>query len=96
MQIKKVMRLSVLFIIMGFVGSAVRYWRWWPSHSTSYIVAAGIVCPLCPNIDGVGADWDKFVGRTYGGGLLNLVPALLVGWAAVGLSGLRGGNRVKC
>ena len=82
-------RLSLLFVFIGFIGGAVRYWRWWPSQTKPYFIASGILCPLCPNIDGVGTNWDKFVSRTVLGGLLNIVPALLVGWLVVGILAIR-------
>jgi len=96
MKIRKAVRLSLLFIFIGFIGGAVRYWRWWPSHATPYFIVSGILCPLCPNIDGVGTNWDKFVGSTFLGGLLNIIPSLLVGWLIFGILAIRKRNRVKC
>jgi hypothetical protein len=90
------MRSSLVFIFIGFIGGAVRYWRWWPSHTAPYFVVSGIFCPLCPNIDGAGTNWDKFVSRTVLGGVLNIVPALLVVWLFFGILAIRNRNRVKC
>ena len=89
------MHLSLWFVSIGFIGGAVRYWRWWPSHSAPYFIISGILCPLCPNIDGVGTNWDKFVSRTVLGGLLNIVPALLVGWLIVGIIAIHNRSRVN-
>jgi hypothetical protein len=74
--------LSLAFVALGFIGAAVRYWRWWPSHNDLYFTLAGFACPLCPNIDGIGADWQKFLSRTLFGGILNFLPALILGWLA--------------
>ena len=82
MSLKKKIVLSVIFVALGFVGAAVRYWRWWPSGNDTYYFFASFACPLCPNIDSMGTDWQKFISRTVGGGLLNLVPALILGWLA--------------
>jgi hypothetical protein len=40
------MRLSFAFILIGLLGGAVRYWRWWPSHTTPYSIVSGF-CVLC-------------------------------------------------
>jgi hypothetical protein len=95
MMVKGAMRLSLLFIFIGLIDGPVRYWRWWPSHSTPYFIVSGILCPLCPNIDGVGADCVKFVSRAFIGGLLNIAPALLVGWLITGILAIRKRNRVS-
>jgi|SRR6266568_862825 len=85
MKAPRAIYLSLLFVLMGLVGGAIRYWRWWPSHSGLYSIVSGIACPLCPNIDGINTDWDKFVSRTLVGGVINMVPALVVGWLVVGI-----------
>ena len=41
--------LSLLFVFIGFIGGAVRYWRWWPSHTKPYFIS-GILCPLCQTL----------------------------------------------
>lgn len=92
----RTVRLSLVFIFIGFSGAAARYWRWWPSYSTRYFTVAGIICPFCPNIDGLGTDWEKFVGRTVFGGLLNLVPLLVVGWLITGILVMCKRSRTNC
>jgi hypothetical protein len=93
MKLRRAMQLSLFFIFIGFIGGTVRYWRWWPSDTTPGPIVSGILCPLCPNIDGVGLEWDKFVNRVFLGGLLNIVPALLIGWLIVGSLAIRNRNR---
>ena len=39
-MMKRAMGLSLLFIFIGFIGGAVRYWRWWPSHTTPYFIVS--------------------------------------------------------
>ena len=96
-KLPKAIYLSISFVLVGFLGSAVRYWRWWPSHTASYFIASGTTCPLCPNVEGgLGTDWEKFVSRTIGGGVLNVVPALMIGWLIVGIVAVCKRNRVSC
>ena len=83
MKIRRGLGLSLFFTLIDFIGGAVRYWRWWPSNTAPYSIVSGILCPLCPNIDSLGANWEKFLSRAVLGGLLNIVPALLVGWLVV-------------
>ena len=83
MKIRRGLGLSLFFTLIDFIGGAVRYWRWWPSNTASYSIVSGILCPLCPKIDSLGANWEKFLSRAVLGGLLNIVPALLVGWLVV-------------
>ena len=52
--------------------------------------------PVVPNIDGVGTNWDKFVSRAVLGGLLNIVPALLVGWLIVEVLAIRSRKHINC
>jgi hypothetical protein len=83
MKVGRVVRLSILFLGLGFAGAAVRYWRWWPSHTTAFSIASRTACPVCPHTDGLGTDLYKFVTRTLFGGVLNAIPALVIGWMAV-------------
>ena len=94
MNIPRVIHLSLLFIFFGFIGGEIRYWRWWP-HTRPYFIVSGSLCPLCPNVDGAGTNWEKFVSRAVLGGLLNIVPALLVGWLVVKILAIRNGNRAN-
>ena len=95
MKVGRAVRLSLLFVVIGFIGGAVRYWRWWPSHTAPYFIVSGIACPLCPTIDGAGTDWNTFVSRTVLGGLLNIVPSLLTGWLIIGIDAIRKRNHVN-
>jgi hypothetical protein len=96
MKVGRAIRLSLLFVVIGFIGGAVRYGRWWPSHTAPYFIVCGIACLLCPNLDGAGTDWNKFVSRTVLGGLLNIVPSLLTGWLLIGIDAIRKRNHVTC
>lgn len=96
LKVWRAIGLSVLFVLIGFIGGAVRYWRWWPYHTTPYSLISGIACLLCPDVDGVGTNWDKFVSRMVVGGVLNIVPALVVGWLIVGVVAFHKRNRVNC
>jgi len=75
--------LTITFVLIGFTGAAVKYWRWWPSHSQTYRNVAGIVCPLCPEILSIGTDREKFVERAIYEGPWNAVLALMIGWTVV-------------
>jgi hypothetical protein len=86
---RRVLFWSLGFVLAGFVGAALRYWRWWPASTEIYRIVTGIACPLCPNVDSIGNDWEKFGQRTLLGGIFNLIPSLVVGWGAVGLLRLR-------
>jgi hypothetical protein len=96
MKAGRAIRLSLLFVVIGFVGGAVRYWRWWPFHTATYFIVSGIACPLCPNIDGAGTDLKKFASRAVLGGLLSIFPSLLAGWLIVGIDAIRKRNHVNC
>jgi hypothetical protein len=96
MKVGRAIRLSLLFVLIGFIGGGVRYWRWWPSHTTPYSIVSEIACPLCPNIDGLGSNWEKFVSRTVAGGVLNVVPALVMGWLIIGIVVVCRRSRVNC
>jgi hypothetical protein len=85
MKVGRAIRLSFWFVLIGFIGGGVRYWRWWPSGTTPYSIISEIVCPLCPNLEGPGSNWEKFVSRTVMGGVLNVVPALVMGWSILGV-----------
>jgi hypothetical protein len=95
MKVGRAIRLSLLFVLIGFIGGGVRYWRWWPSHTTPYSIVSEIACPLCPNIDGLGSNWEKFVSRVAGG-VLNVVPALVMGWLIIGIVVVCRRSRVNC
>jgi hypothetical protein len=88
--------MSLLFVITGFIGAAIKYWRWWPSHTTDYFMTSVLVCPLCPNVDGYGTDWQKFVSRTFTGGILNALPALIVGRSVVVIMSVHKRKSLSC
>jgi hypothetical protein len=91
--------LSMVLVALGFVGAAIRYWRWWPNHSDPYSLT-GFACPFCPNMDSLGTNWQKFISRTVLGGFLNVVPFLIVGWLLIHLERRRRTTRrersLKC
>jgi hypothetical protein len=83
MNAQRVAVLSIVFIVTGFLGAGIKYWRWWPSQTEQYSKLTGIVCPLCPNIDGFGTGGEKFFRRTAGEGIFNAILALIIGWTVV-------------
>ena len=83
MKARNIVALSLVFIVVGFMGAAVKYWRWWPSRTDWYREVSSIVCPMCPEIDGIGTDREKFVSRTVEVGPWNAIPALIIGWTVV-------------
>ena len=66
----------IWFAAAGFVGAAIFY--------SPYIGIDGqtqFACPLCPHVMMVGVSpLVKFIRLTVGGGLLNAVSFMLVGW----------------
>lgn len=72
-------RAIVALVLLGYFQAALFYWRWGGIPSAF----GGIACPLCPNIDGLGSNLDKFIRRTVGAGTLNavaLVVPFLIGY----------------
>src|SRR5215468_1871225 len=83
MKGRTVAALSLVFILVGFMGASVKYWRCCPSRTDWYRMVSGVVCPMCPEIDGIGTDREKFVSRTVWVGPWNAIPALIIGWTVV-------------
>jgi hypothetical protein len=66
----------ICFAAAGFLGAAIFY--------SPYIGIDGqtqVACPLCPHVTMVGVSpVMKFIKLTVGGGLVNAVSFILVGW----------------
>jgi hypothetical protein len=66
-------------VALGYVGAGIRYWRWGGLPETVQMLA----CPMCPHIDSLGTDWEKFSGRLVGQGTINAVVYLCIFWLVV-------------
>jgi hypothetical protein len=65
----------ILLGVLGYLQAAVFYWRWGViPHSLK------VVCPLCPNIDSIGTDLQKFTYRTLSMGTTNAVLLIAAFW----------------
>ncbi|MGH9515605.1 MAG: hypothetical protein ACRD3P_08010 [Terriglobales bacterium] len=62
---------SILLAVIGYLQAAMFYWRWGGIPRVSWL------CFLCPNIDSVGSNWEKFIRRTISMGTIN--AAALIG-----------------
>jgi len=71
---KRTRTILITLAIFGYLQAAVFYWRWGGIPDS-----LKAVCPLCPNIDGIGTDLQKFTTRTLSIGTANAL-VLIVGF----------------
>ncbi len=78
---------TLVLIGLGYLGAAMFYWRWWPRwYATEvYYQLASAACPVCPNIDSMGTDVQKFLGRTAFLGAINAMLFVAGGWLLLGV-----------
>jgi hypothetical protein len=81
-------RTLVIIGVLGYLQAALYYWRW-----GGFPREIALICPLCPHIDGIGSDWQKFSERTLAFGTINTVLWLalfLIGFSIFKIFGQRG------
>ncbi len=67
-------RIAILLAVFAYLTAASRYWRWGgiPRLLQEY------ACPLCPNVDSVGGNVEKFAQRTIGMGTVRAIVLLSI------------------
>jgi len=78
-DIVKIVRSAWLFTVvlaaLGYVGAGLFY-----GGPLLGFTQEQFACPICPHVDGLGDPLSNFVRRTLGGGTLNALSLVTVGW----------------
>jgi hypothetical protein len=70
--------LTLVFLFLGYLGAAISY-----SHLIGFNTTTPFLCPVCPNIDGLGDPIPKFIQRVAVPGTFNALLFMMVGWLLV-------------